>query len=84
MNGSSPQLNVCQVWNTRSPSRRNTLTEWISSPLTVAPHAEGGSAVHGPWEQTSKSLSGVLAETMMRSIGARFPSSYYKKVYDGL
>jgi len=37
MNGSSPRLNVCQVWNTRSPSRRKTLTEWISSSSTVAP-----------------------------------------------
>ena len=52
--------------------------------LTATPRAEGGSAVHGKWEQTSKSLRGLMAVTMMRFIGPRFLSSYYKKVYDGL
>ena len=52
--------------------------------LTATPTAEGGSVVHGVWEQTSKNLTGVLAVTMMRVIGPRFLSSYYKKVYDGL
>jgi hypothetical protein len=52
--------------------------------LTATPRAEGGSAVHGVWEQTSKSLTGALGVAAMRFIGPRFMSSYYKKVYDGL
>lgn len=52
--------------------------------LTATPRTEGGSAVHGEWEQTSKSVRGLIAVTMMRFIGPRFLSSYYKKVYDGL
>ena len=52
--------------------------------LTATPRPEGGSAVHGEWEQTSKNLRGLLAVTMMRLIGPRFLSSYYKKVYDAL
>jgi hypothetical protein len=52
--------------------------------LTATPRAEGGSAVHGVWEQTSKNLTGALGITAMRFIGPRFMSSYYKKVYDGL
>ncbi len=50
--------------------------------LTAA-HRDGG-AVHGVWQQTSKNVRGLLAVTMMRFIGARSLSSYYKKVYDGL
>jgi hypothetical protein len=52
--------------------------------LSATPRTEGGSAVHGEWEQTSKSLRGLTAVTLMRFIGPRFLSSYYKKVYDGL
>jgi hypothetical protein len=52
--------------------------------LTATPRTEGGSAVHGEWAQTSKSLRGLIAVTMMRFVGPRFLSSYYKKVYDGL
>jgi hypothetical protein len=52
--------------------------------LTATPRAEGGSSVHGVWDQTSKNLMGVLGVTAMRFIGPRFLSSYYKKVYDGL
>jgi hypothetical protein len=52
--------------------------------LAATPQAGGGSAVHGEWEQTSKNLKGLLAVTMMRFIGPRFLSSYYKKVYDAL
>ena len=51
--------------------------------LTAAPR-DGGSAVHGVWQQTSKKRDGACsAVTMMRLIGPRFLSSYYKKVYDG-
>ena len=50
----------------------------------TAPTAEGGSAVHGIWEQTSKNLAGLIGVATMRVIGPRFLSSYYKKVYDGL
>jgi hypothetical protein len=52
--------------------------------LTATPTAEGGSAVHGVWEQTSKNLTGLAGVATMRFIGPRFLSSYYKKVYDGL
>jgi len=52
--------------------------------LTATPRAEGGSAVHGVWEQTSKNLTGALGITAMRFVGPRFMSAYYKKVYDGL
>jgi hypothetical protein len=52
--------------------------------LTATPRTAGGSAVHGEWEQTSKSLRGLIAVTLMRFAGPRFLSSYYKKVYDGL
>ena len=51
--------------------------------LTAAPR-DGGSAVHGVWQQNSKSIRGLSAVIMMRFIGPRFLSSYYKKVYDGL
>lgn len=49
--------------------------------LTATPH-NGGSAVHGVWQQTSRSVRGLLAVIMMRFVGPRFLSSYYKKVYD--
>ncbi|HET6733895.1 hypothetical protein [Mycobacterium sp.] len=52
--------------------------------LSATPSPDGGSAVHGIWEQTSKNLAGLAAVTMMRFIGPRYLSSYYKKVYDGL
>ena len=52
--------------------------------LTATPRAEGGSSVHGVWEQTSTNLTGLLGVATMRFIGPRFMSSYYKKVYDGL
>jgi hypothetical protein len=51
--------------------------------LTAA-HREGGSAVHGVWQQTSKSLRGLAAVTLMRFLGRRSLSTYYKKVYDNL
>jgi hypothetical protein len=51
--------------------------------LTAA-HRDGGSAVHGVWQQTSKNVRGLLAVTTMRFIGPRSLSSYYKKVYDAL
>ena len=52
--------------------------------LTATPRAEGGSAVHGEWEQTSKNLVALIGVAAMRVIGPRFLSSYYKKVYDRL
>lgn len=52
--------------------------------LTATPHSGGGSAVHGVWQQTSKSVRGLAAVIMMRFFGPRFLSSYYKKVYDDL
>jgi hypothetical protein len=52
--------------------------------LTATPTAQGGSSVHAVWEQTSKNLIALVGVTMMRFIGPRVLSSYYKKVYDGL
>ena len=52
--------------------------------LTATPTTDGGSAVHGVWEQTSKNLIGLMGVATMRFIGPKFLSSYYKKVYDGL
>ncbi len=52
--------------------------------LTATPGANGGSVVHGVWEQTSKNLIALIGVTTMRFIGPRFLSAYYKKVYDGL
>jgi hypothetical protein len=52
--------------------------------LTATPRAEGGSAVYGEWEQTSKNPRALIGVTTMRFIGPRFLSSYYKRVYDGL
>ena len=52
--------------------------------LTAAPRPEGGSSVHGVWEQTSTNLAGLIGVATMRFIGPRFLSSYYKRVYNGL
>ena len=52
--------------------------------LDAKPRAEGGSVVHGIWDQTSKNLFGLLGIATMRVIGPKFMSSYYKRVYDGL
>ena len=50
--------------------------------LTATPRAEGGSAVHAVWDQSSRNLRGLVAVVTMRLIGRRFLSSYYRKVYD--
>jgi hypothetical protein len=50
--------------------------------VTATARAEGGSAVHAVWDQTSKNLTGLVAVAVMRFIGPRFLKSYYKKVYD--
>jgi hypothetical protein len=52
--------------------------------LTAAPRDEGGSSVHGVWEQSPKNLVGFIGVCAMRVVGPKFMSSYYKKVYDGL
>jgi hypothetical protein len=52
--------------------------------LTATPRIDGGSAVHGDWQQTSKNLIALIGVTTMRFIGPRFLSSYFKKVYDHL
>lgn len=51
--------------------------------LTASPR-DGGSMVHGVWQQTPKSVRGLLAVTLMRFVGRRSLASYYQKVYDGL
>jgi hypothetical protein len=52
--------------------------------LTATPVHGGGSSVHGVWEQTSKNVIALAGVTLMRFVGPRFLSAYYKKVYDGL
>ena len=53
--------------------------------LTATTPADGGgSSVHGVWEQTSKNVIALGGVTLMRFVGPRFLSTYYKKVYDGL
>src|ERR1700742_2615553 len=52
--------------------------------ITATRRAEGGSSVHGVWEQTPKSIIGFIGVGTMRFIGPKFMSTYYKKVYDGL
>jgi hypothetical protein len=52
--------------------------------LTATAVAGGGSSVHGVWEQTSKNVIALAGITLMRFVGPRFLSTYYKKVYDGL
>ena len=52
--------------------------------LTATPRTEGGSAVVGDWQQTSKNLTALIGVTTMRFIGPRLLSSYLRKVYDGL
>ena len=51
--------------------------------LTATPR-DGGSAVHGVWEQTLKNFVGFIGVGAMRFIGPKFMSSYYKKVFDDL
>jgi hypothetical protein len=50
--------------------------------LTAVPAQRGGSSVHGVWEQTSTNVKGLLGVAMMRVVGRRFLSAYYKKAYD--
>ena len=52
--------------------------------LTATSAEGGGSSVHGVWEQTSKNVIAMVGVTLMRFVGPRFLSTYYKKVYDGL
>jgi hypothetical protein len=51
--------------------------------LTATP-TDGGSSVHGVWEQTSRNVIALAGVTLMRFVGPRFLSTCYKKVYDGL
>jgi hypothetical protein len=69
---------------TLTVAKSDTMEAGSFMTLTATPTAEGGSSVHGVWEQTSKNLIGLIGVTTMRFIGPRFLSSYYKKVYDGL
>jgi hypothetical protein len=52
--------------------------------LTATPTDSGGSSVRGVWEQTSKNVIALAGITLMRFVGPRFLSTYYKKVYDAL
>ncbi|HEV7423379.1 MAG TPA: hypothetical protein VGO30_26660 [Mycobacterium sp.] len=52
--------------------------------LAATPADGGGSSVHGVWKQTSKNVTALGGVTLMRFVGPRFLSTYYKRVYDGL
>jgi hypothetical protein len=52
--------------------------------MTATPAAGGGSSVHVVWEQTSNNLTALIGVTLMRFVGPRILSSYFRKVYDGL
>ncbi len=60
-----------------APGGFMTFDRNTSRPRAAAPCTRSGS-------RRRKNLRGLIAVTMMRFIGPRFLSSYYKKVYDGL
>jgi len=51
--------------------------------LTAMP-TTAAARCNGVWEQTSKNVIALAGVTLMRFVGPRFLSTYYKKVYDGL
>ncbi|MFG1931300.1 hypothetical protein ACGFK1_11665 [Mycobacterium sp. NPDC048908] len=69
---------------TLTVTESDTLTPGGYMRLTATPRDEGGSAVHGEWEQSPKSLTAAIGVYVMRFIGPRFLAAYYKKVYDSL
>ncbi|WP_280303428.1 hypothetical protein [Nocardia neocaledoniensis] len=49
---------------------------------TAAP--DGGSDVHGIWDNTARNLAARVSLLLMRVMGRRFFTVYYRKVFDGL
>ncbi len=52
--------------------------------VRAAARAGGGSDVHGIWEMTAKNFSANFGVVVMRVVGARFFSVYYRRVFDGV
>ncbi|CCF61060.1 hypothetical protein [Nocardia cyriacigeorgica] len=52
--------------------------------VIVRPGADGGSTVHGIWDNTSISASAWFGVLVMRAMGRRFFTTYYRRVFDQL
>lgn len=52
--------------------------------VEVRPAANGGSDLHGVWDNTAINLPANIGVRMMRVMGPRFFSLYYKRVLDRL
>ncbi|WP_336084823.1 hypothetical protein [Nocardia sp. SSK8] len=52
--------------------------------VTATAEPGGGSLVHGVWDNTAKNGSAMFGLLMMRIIGRRFFTTYYRRVFDGL
>lgn len=52
--------------------------------IEVKPATNGGSDLHGVWDNTAINLSAKIGIATMRVIGARFFRLYYKRVLDRL
>lgn len=52
--------------------------------VIARPAADGGSSVHGIWDNTAISNSARFGLLVMRVMGRRFFTMYYRKVFDQL
>ncbi|WP_280471688.1 SRPBCC family protein [Nocardia cyriacigeorgica] len=52
--------------------------------VIVRPAADGGSTVHGIWDNTAISNSARFGVLVMRLMGRRFFTTYYRRVFDQL
>ncbi|UGT52805.1 hypothetical protein [Nocardia asteroides] len=52
--------------------------------VTASAAPDGGTDVHGVWDNTARSRSAKVGLLMMRLMGRRFFTVYYRKVFDGL
>ena len=52
--------------------------------LTATASSDGGSDVHGTWERGAKTAKARLILVVMRVVGRRVLSNYFRKVYDDL
>lgn len=52
--------------------------------LTIRPADDGGSDIHGLWDNTAIHPSARLGVGMMRLMGPKFFTTYYRRVFDGL
>lgn len=52
--------------------------------VLATPAPDGGSNVHGVWDNTAKNLSATFGVLMMRIVGRTFFTTYYRRVFDRL